>query len=116
MHSPEKRTDAILGRRLKTVVPQKHFPIQRLSFTPERRAEQPPVRVITSRNESLKMMPRVELVKNCCVGAMRIISTQAHQLFFLRHVRCRIGHENGLAAEEERCNTLALGTHHLHSP
>src|SRR5689334_18891268 len=116
MHSPEKSTDAILRRCLKTVVPQKHFPIQGLSFTPERRAEQPPVRVVTGRNESLKMMSRVELVKNCSVGEMRIISAQAHQLFFLCHVRCRIRNENGLAPEEERCNALALGTHHLHSP
>src|ERR1019366_7935532 len=76
VHAPEERTDAILGRHLKIVVPKEHLPVERSTFGPERRRKNSALRVVARGHEALQMVPGIQLVKNGCTREMWIVAAQ----------------------------------------
>src|SRR3569832_38513 len=62
MHAPEEHTDLLLGRLREAEVPQQQLPVKRIAFSPERRAEDRAIRLVTRGHEALQVMAGNQLV------------------------------------------------------
>src|SRR5262249_34263690 len=64
VHAPEERADFVLGLSLEFQVPEEQFPVERVAFRPEGRAEQATIRFVTSRHETLQVMAGNQFMKD----------------------------------------------------
>ena len=71
---------------------------------------------IARSDEALQMMAWDQFVKHGRPREVNVVSAHAHHLCFVAHRIRRIGDLNRLAAQKERADELAFGSHHLHSP
>src|SRR5262245_35609060 len=85
MTAPEEKPDAVFRRFRETAIPEKQFPVERPSLTPERCAEQSSIRFITLGHKALQVMAGNQFVMHRRARKMRIIPTHAHHLLFMRH-------------------------------
>ena len=85
VHAPEEHADAVLGRLGEAAVPEQELPVECPALAPERRVEQPAVRLVPRGHVTLEMMARDHLVKDGGAGEVDVVAAHAHQLRFVGH-------------------------------
>jgi hypothetical protein len=71
---------------------------------------------MTRGHEALKVMARDKFVMNCGAREVDVVAAHAHHFLFVGHRVGGEGNLNDFAAEKERADQLAFGSHHLHAP
>lgn len=125
VHSPEEHPNAIRGLVRcpfltdfcwEAALPQQQFPVYRPALDPERCLEDTAVRVIAVHVVELKVVAWNELVMDCGSRECGVVAAHTHQFILVAHAVSWVRDDNLFAAEEERIDFLACGSHHGRLP